>query len=534
MWKRTWKYMLAVCAALYMSSAALLWISPTAYKVDFGAILEILGDIARDVDKFTKTATRVSVEDEMEIGGEIDGSIWVRRVTDPDLERYVDNVGQDIAARARRKGITYKFHIFQSPEINAFAIAGGHIYITTAMLEMLESEAELAAILGHEIAHVDLQHTIELLQTELFLQRAGFGDLAILIKVAEDLVGVGFSEVMEREADRLGMLLAAEAGYSPLASLAVFKKMHKEFYDDTELAQTQGPEGEIVRALSDALEDYFQTHPPFLDRLDELSNLLDNNMTAWAGDRFYLGVSNHTDLVARSDEEREEEFITHKLTSPEYLVARAEIADLIGRTSEALRLYSETIEIDPQNSKARVARIGLYLKVGESEKALTDIGTLYAPYIMKSAALEETLDKMSEDNIDGISQVFYEIIQNLKEMIAFQTRILTIMEGLDHSDLSTEQRNLTDLMNRLEDSYSRLGNALLALKNYDDATTAFKNYKTDFPESPAADRGLVLILMGEGKFVSALKGISQALDIYPEDVEFLSLRGDIYVLAGQP
>ena len=249
MWKRVSKYVLIGCAALYAAAAALLWTSPTPYKVDLDSVLEIWADLSRDLDKFTKISTSVSIETEIEVGNSIASNAWFRIAKDQSLQDYVNDVGQRVAKNARRRAIPFQFHVVETSEINAWAIAGGHIYITTSMLDMMQSEAELAAVFGHEIAHVDLKHCIEMLQFELLMRRVGFGDLSILVSIAEQLVSAGFSEIQERDADRLGLLLAAEAGYSPFGTLDAFELMYTQFADkEQESKRTSGPEGEIIRA----------------------------------------------------------------------------------------------------------------------------------------------------------------------------------------------------------------------------------------------------------------------------------------------
>jgi len=78
----------------------------------------------------------------------------------PALQAYVQQVGQKLAAQSHRPGLTYHFTVLDSPEVNAFALPGGYIYITRGILAYLNSEAELAAVLGHEIGHVTARHGV--------------------------------------------------------------------------------------------------------------------------------------------------------------------------------------------------------------------------------------------------------------------------------------------------------------------------------------------------------------------------------------
>ena len=77
-----------------------------------------------------------------------------------ELQQYVDRIGQSLAKRSHRAHCKYTFTVLDSPEINAFALPGGYIYITRGIMAYLDSEAELAGVLGHEIGHVTARHSV--------------------------------------------------------------------------------------------------------------------------------------------------------------------------------------------------------------------------------------------------------------------------------------------------------------------------------------------------------------------------------------
>src|SRR5690606_13798741 len=82
-----------------------------------------------------------------------------RVLQDPALQAYIDQVGQRIAANVDRREVTYQFKVIDAPAtINAFALPGGYMYLYTGLLRMMENEAELASVMGHEIAHVTSKH----------------------------------------------------------------------------------------------------------------------------------------------------------------------------------------------------------------------------------------------------------------------------------------------------------------------------------------------------------------------------------------
>lgn len=151
---------------------------------------------------------------------------------DADLTAYVNRVGQAVAKGAVRRGIDYTFTILDSDDINAHALPGGYVYITRGALAFANSEAEVAALLGHEIGHVDAFHfrkkkhdTMNVLLSVL-LRNSSTG--ANEIELAEKLVAASsgssvYSQDQEYEADALGIHYMAAAGYDPQAMIGMMR-----------------------------------------------------------------------------------------------------------------------------------------------------------------------------------------------------------------------------------------------------------------------------------------------------------------------
>jgi predicted Zn-dependent protease len=141
------------------------------------------------------------------------------------------------------------------------------------MVSFLESDAELAAVLGHEISHVDQRHCIERYQYQLKLKTAGMPDeLAWLTEAAHRLATIGFSRDQEREADAQGERLAIEAGYDPEAAVALQARMAAWFHERSP-ARATTPAGEVQQAIGEAIGSYFRTHPPSAERSQELQRI---------------------------------------------------------------------------------------------------------------------------------------------------------------------------------------------------------------------------------------------------------------------
>jgi predicted Zn-dependent protease len=211
-------------------------------------------------------------------------------------------VAQQLLPFVNRKAIRYRFHVIRSPQINAFAVLGGHVYVLTGLLDFLESEAELAAIVGHEISHVDLRHCVERYQYELALKKVGAGEAGAIARMAHQFAAIGYTQYQEFDADASGERLAIEAGYNPDAAAAVFERMKTKFGETTAPPATT-PLGETGQAVEQALGAYFQTHPHSEDRARALSEMVAKNHRALAGRIFYTGVQNYKERIPRSARE---------------------------------------------------------------------------------------------------------------------------------------------------------------------------------------------------------------------------------------
>jgi len=151
-------------------------------------------------------------------------------VQDPQLNSYLDRVGKEIASRSHRPEMPFSFRAVNAAYINAYAFPGGSIASTRGILVELDNEAELAALLGHEIGHVNARHTAEratkgalanilIASASIATSSAGYGNYGGLI---QDLGGLGagallahYSRDNEREADALGMEYMTRTGYTP-------------------------------------------------------------------------------------------------------------------------------------------------------------------------------------------------------------------------------------------------------------------------------------------------------------------------------
>lgn len=270
--------------------------------VSLASVTEVWSDVWRDIDQVGMKLTRVSDQDEMILGKEIAGRLKPGTIRRPQQKAYVTAVGQSLVPYTRRRGIDYEFHVIDAYWVNAFAIPGGQIFVSTGLLDFLESEAELAAILGHEIAHVDLRHCIELYQYDLVMEEVGLEEIGAVVQLPHRLLSRGFSKYQELEADYQGVQLSLSAGYEPHACVTLHERF-MEHSGDRRDPTPRTPGGEVLQSLEDALGSYLDSHPASEERGRRLRQLIESNRWRLAGQSFYRGVQNHQKLLPRSEQE---------------------------------------------------------------------------------------------------------------------------------------------------------------------------------------------------------------------------------------
>lgn len=148
------------------------------------------------------------------------------------IESYVDTLGQRLAKKSEMPDLKWTFTVLDDPIINAFALPGGFIYISRGLIALAENEAELAAVLGHEIGHVTARHTAQRYSksvlTDVGATLFGIivgGPAGDLANYAGQAYLAGYSRGHEMEADMLGMRYMTKLGYNPKASASFFKKL---------------------------------------------------------------------------------------------------------------------------------------------------------------------------------------------------------------------------------------------------------------------------------------------------------------------
>ena len=211
-----------------------------------------------------------SVPQEMAMGEVFSSEVetYYPVLRDPRVAWYINHRGRMLAELSDRKDLPYEFGVVDSPELNAFAIPGGHIYMNLGMIEAMDNEAELMGILAHEIGHVVARHSMKTLSQGSIVNI--IGTIALnqypnqWAALAANLFGTtGFlkmSRDAETEADALGYELMLRSGYDPEGMAAVFEKLLKLYSKQPNL-----------------LDKLFSTHPPTRERIDAIRAMIRNN-----------------------------------------------------------------------------------------------------------------------------------------------------------------------------------------------------------------------------------------------------------------
>lgn len=218
-----------------------------------------------------KQTIHADVEAEIEFGRNIAARVLGRYplLDNPELNRYISLVGTQLANLSGRSELSFRFAILDSEHINAYSAPGGYVFISRGAIQAMQDEAELAAVLAHEIAHISERHIIKAAKIKAedrsstsTLSRilGGQGNTARIAfsqavdKAVETLFSSGYQQADELDSDRVATLLLASTGYDPLAL--------KNY-----LQRVQAADGEHSQS-------HQTTHPPSEQRMQALEQLI--------------------------------------------------------------------------------------------------------------------------------------------------------------------------------------------------------------------------------------------------------------------
>jgi len=239
------------------------------------ALMSVLGGCATNPATGKSDFVMMSEQSELEMGQKYSQEIGKQypRYEDAKLQAYVQQVGERVARAGDRPTLQYHFTVIDTPDINAFALPGGYIYIHRGLMAYLGSEAELAAVLGHEVGHVTARHSVRQqsqssawnILGQAVAIGTGVGAAADLTNVLGTAFVRGYGRDMELEADGLGAKYLARAGYDPTAMIQVVRvlKNQEDFARDEAARKGQAAQPVGYHGL-------FDTHPDNDQRLKQV------------------------------------------------------------------------------------------------------------------------------------------------------------------------------------------------------------------------------------------------------------------------
>lgn len=193
------------------------------------------------------------------------------RIANEDLQNYIDRIGQKIARVSQRPDLEYHFVALQDESTNAIALPGGYVFVLRGMLEKLTSEAQLAALLGHEIAHVvardsmaalSRQHAVDVLMVAAIAGRAP-GEAVRAASLTRLFLDLRYSREDERQADLAGLAYMTAAGYDPHGAAELIQILEDEH---------------AVKQI-----EFFSTHPSPRNRRQYLTQEIENKYSSLTG-----------------------------------------------------------------------------------------------------------------------------------------------------------------------------------------------------------------------------------------------------------
>jgi beta-barrel assembly-enhancing protease len=271
---------LAFSMALAASSAQ------AQLNLDFNRIIDTVksaGKAFKDIDQ----------PEEIQIGRDMAARLLgaAPLVPDAKLQQYVNKVGFWLAVQTERPDLPWHFGVMDAPQLNAFAVPGGTIFVTRGLVAHMKSEAELAGVLAHEIAHVLRKHHLKAIQKGAQTALAGEAlSTAVqnqnsaarekLISFGTEMYTRGLDKSDELEADRLGVVIAARAGYDAYGLPGVLQTLQAMNAEDSGLAlmfKTHPAPAERLDALGERMQptlERYARQPPLTERFARETKLL--------------------------------------------------------------------------------------------------------------------------------------------------------------------------------------------------------------------------------------------------------------------
>ena len=238
-------------------------------------LLSILFILLFLLGSFVRAGQAMTTEEEKKLGKKAIEEIGKQLdvVKDLSLQAFINRVGQSLVNQVGPTPFEFDFHLIKAPDPNAFAVPGGHVFVTTGLLNLVENEPELAGVLSHEISHITGRHIARMIE-----KSKGLNIMALAAMIAGAIVGKGgpasgaamsmgmatqesmmlkYTREIETEADHNGLHLMTKAGYDPQAMVSFMKRMER-----------------YSLANAPKIPPYLLSHPALESRVALLENIL--------------------------------------------------------------------------------------------------------------------------------------------------------------------------------------------------------------------------------------------------------------------
>jgi predicted Zn-dependent protease len=493
---RHWAAFATVVMAL---AAALVWSERRKVEARVGPepVLNLIADSERELTRLPVAFAPLPDNEEIKIGKDLEKSsaAWWRRdgegAQNRAVEQYLQQVGAKVAAHAHRK-LPYRFHYVPSMDfVNAFALPGGPVFVGGGLMALMDTEDELAAVIGHEIEHIDHYHCAERIQVEAALRRVPLGGL---IAVPVEVFVAGYSKTQELEADGEGTKLAAAASYSPQGAIQMFQAFERVY--PTKGARSDTPPEELSKVALETLEGYFRSHPLNAERIDQIQKMI-------AGGQLPAGTQTTPfQLTYMFVTERAWRSLDAALVRPypfqSWRDKQKREAERVKQFDEARKLASQSLELKTDQPRATEILAVAQFALGDDAAAVAAYNKLLPDYPTFADGVGHYADALAEEALE--TRQYQKAIRLAKQFLELQPNQPEALKLLAEAQFWTS--------------------------DFDGAGETCRKLKNMYPE--AADKlrvyadGLASTLWAQHKYEEAAKLASLSLDLNPAQAAALS------------
>ena len=495
------RYRAALAAIFVFVAAALIWSETRKIQAPISPepILNFVADTQRELTRLPVAFAPLPDSKEIELGNELEklyAGQWTEETADGQtraIRNYIQQVGAREAAHAHRK-LPYRFHYIPDLDFtNAFALPGGPVFIGGGMIALMDTEDELAAVLGHEIEHIDHYHCAERAQVEAALQRVPLGDL---VAVPVEVFVAGYSKDQELEADREGARLAIATGYSPLGAIRMFEALERLY--PTEKNAASNPAEEASDIAWKTLAGYFRSHPPNAERIDEIQKLIARDRLSVPQQMKPLPVAYFflTERALRSLE-------AARHLPPAFLTRKERQQweqDRAKDYNQAIKLASQSLALNPDQPRAIETIALAHLDQGDYAGTAAAYRKLLSPSPAFADDIRKQIDASAEKAL--ASQQYDRALKLARQSLELQPNGAQALQILAETQLSVSDfTGAAETARRLASMYS---DAAEALRTYAEQLAASQLAKRHYLEAAGCATAALALKPGQETSLTVL------------------------------